>query len=253
MPRRTIPPRAVSRTATSTSRRPRIWCAPPGPVQSPGSTIRSSTRTPSDVVVPTCRPARSRMWVIRRVTVLLPLVPEMETIGIRRSASRIQVGGVARASSRRAVQRASSRRLAAGQACRPRRRDVPRRPGRRRPRPGSAPARLPSTARSRSSARGPTSDGRPRPPAPRPGRSGAGGSRQPRSPRRPASRGPGPRAPSRTSACVARVALAVERSPPADGELQLDHRLQPVDVGTFEEAGLDQSHGPRRIASGPPR
>ena len=32
--------------------------APPGPVQSPGSTIRSSTRTPSDVVVPTRRPAR---------------------------------------------------------------------------------------------------------------------------------------------------------------------------------------------------
>ncbi len=39
------------------SRRARIWCAPPGPVQSPGSTIRSSTRTPSEVVVPTCRPA----------------------------------------------------------------------------------------------------------------------------------------------------------------------------------------------------
>ena len=62
----------------------------------PGSTIRSSTRTPSEVVVPTRRPARSRMWVISRVTVLLPLVPEIDTIGTRRSASRIHVGGVVR-------------------------------------------------------------------------------------------------------------------------------------------------------------
>ncbi len=46
------------------------------------------------------------------------------------------------------------------------------------------------------------------------------------------------------------IALAVERPTPADGELELDHRLQPVDVGPFEEAGLDQSHGPGRIASG---
>ncbi len=30
---------------------------------------------------------------MRRVTVLLPLVPEIETIGIRRSASRIHDGG----------------------------------------------------------------------------------------------------------------------------------------------------------------
>ena len=44
-----------------------------------------------------------------------------------------------------------------------------------------------------------------------------------------------------------RVALAVERPSLADGELQLDHRLQPVDVGSLQETGLDQSHGPRRI------
>ena len=47
-----------------------------------------------------------------------------------------------------------------------------------------------------------------------------------------------------------RVALAIEGPSPADGELQLDHRLKPVDVGPFEESGLDQSHGSGRIASG---
>ena len=83
--------------------------APPGPVQSPGSTIRSSTRTPSDVVVPTRRSASSRMCVISRVTVLLPLVPLIEMIGIRRSASRIHAGGVARASAIVASQRAIAR------------------------------------------------------------------------------------------------------------------------------------------------
>ncbi len=46
------------------------------------------------------------------------------------------------------------------------------------------------------------------------------------------------------------IALAVERPSAADGELQLDHRLEPVDVGSLEEAGLDQTHGPGRIASG---
>ena len=66
-------------------------------VQSPGSTIRSSTRTPSDVVVPTRLPATRRMWVTSRVTVLLPFVPLIETTGIRRSVSRIHSGGVVRA------------------------------------------------------------------------------------------------------------------------------------------------------------
>ena len=45
------------------------------------------------------------------------------------------------------------------------------------------------------------------------------------------------------------IALAVPGPPPADGDLELDHRLQPVDVGSFEQAGLDQSHGPDRIAT----
>ena len=50
---------------------------------------------PSEVVVPVCRPASIRMWLIRRVVVLLPFVPLIDTIGIVRSASRIQPGGVA--------------------------------------------------------------------------------------------------------------------------------------------------------------
>ena len=45
------------------------------------------------------------------------------------------------------------------------------------------------------------------------------------------------------------VALAVPGPPPADGDLELDHRLQPVDVRSLEQAGLDQSHGPGRIAT----
>jgi hypothetical protein len=82
--------------------------APPGPVQSPASTIRSSTRTPSEVVVPTCRPASSRMWVISRVTVLFPFVPEIDTIGVDRRVAQ-PFGGVFRAASIRSVQRATSR------------------------------------------------------------------------------------------------------------------------------------------------
>jgi hypothetical protein len=46
-----------------------------------------------------------------------------------------------------------------------------------------------------------------------------------------------------------RIALPVPGPPPPDGDLKLDHRLEPVDVGTFEQAGLDQAHGPGRIAS----
>ena len=47
--------------------------------------------------------------MISRVTVLLPFVPVIETTGIRRSASRIHVGGVERASAIRGVHRASRR------------------------------------------------------------------------------------------------------------------------------------------------
>src|SRR6266550_1567992 len=87
MPRRTSPPRAVSSTATSRSERARICQAPPGPVQSPGSTSRSLTRTPSEVVVPTRRSARTRMWVTSLVTVLFPFVPVIETTGTRQAGA----------------------------------------------------------------------------------------------------------------------------------------------------------------------
>ncbi len=49
------------------------------------------------------------MWVVSRVTVLLPFVPVIETTGIFRSASRIQAGGVVRASAIVASQRAIAR------------------------------------------------------------------------------------------------------------------------------------------------
>src|SRR6187431_2607652 len=50
-----------------------------------------------------------------------------------------------------------------------------------------------------------------------------------------------------------RLALAVPRPPSADRDLDLDHRRQPVDVRTLEQANLDQAHGPARIASHPNR
>ena len=59
--------------------------------------------------MPVRRPAPIRMWLISRVVVLLPFVPLIDTIGIRRSASRIQVGGRRSASSIRADQRPSRR------------------------------------------------------------------------------------------------------------------------------------------------
>ena len=45
------------------------------------------------------------------------------------------------------------------------------------------------------------------------------------------------------------IALAVPRPALADGDLELDHRLQPVDIRALEQTRLDQSHGPGRIAS----
>ena len=47
---------------------------------------------------------------------------------------------------------------------------------------------------------------------------------------------------------AAGIALAVPGPAPADGDLELDHRLEPVDVRALEQAGLDQTHGPGRIA-----
>ena len=48
---------------------------------------------------------------------------------------------------------------------------------------------------------------------------------------------------------AARVALAVPRPATTDRDLHLDHRLEPVDVRALEQADLDQSHGPGRIAT----
>ena len=44
------------------------------------------------------------------------------------------------------------------------------------------------------------------------------------------------------------IALPVAGSTTPDGDLDLDHRLEPVDVRTLEQADLDQAHGPGRIA-----
>src|SRR5439155_17956842 len=46
-----------------------------------------------------------------------------------------------------------------------------------------------------------------------------------------------------------RTALAVPGPTPPDGDLQLDDRLEPVDVRALEQPDLDESHGPARIAS----
>ena len=45
------------------------------------------------------------------------------------------------------------------------------------------------------------------------------------------------------------IALAVPGPALADGHLELDHRLQPVDIRALEQSRLHQSHGPGRIAS----
>ena len=188
-----------------------------------------------------CRPAMSRMWLIIRVVVLLPFVPLIEMIGIRRSASRIQAGGVAVAvldPGRPASEQAG---LAAGQAGGPGRRDVAldQAEGGLRDRPG--PAGRASTERSRSS--GPGSDerwtARPARPWPWSTRRRRSQARQRRR-RRPASPGRGPRWPEPDQGVAGRVPLAVPGPSPADGHLDLDHRLEPVDVGALEQADLDQ-------------
>ena len=64
------------------------------------------------------------MCAISRVTVLLPLVPEIETTGTRRSASRIHDGGVVRASRDPLAPALEQPGLRAGEVRVPRRRDV---------------------------------------------------------------------------------------------------------------------------------
>src|SRR5215204_5466928 len=52
---------------------------------------------------------------------------------------------------------------------------------------------------------------------------------------------------------AAGIALAIPGPPSPDRDLHLDHRLQPVHVRSLEQADLDQSHGPGRIATRWPR
>ena len=51
-----------------------------------------------------------------------------------------------------------------------------------------------------------------------------------------------------------RVSLGIPGAIPApaaaDRDLDLDHRLEPVDVGALEQADLDEAHGAARIATG---
>ena len=48
---------------------------------------------------------------------------------------------------------------------------------------------------------------------------------------------------------AARRSLAVPRPPTPDRDLDLDHRLEPIDIGSLEESDLDLSHGSARITS----
>lgn len=51
---------------------------------------------------------------------------------------------------------------------------------------------------------------------------------------------------------AARSSLAIPGPPPADGDFDLDHRLEPIDIGSLEEADLDLSHGAARITRSDP-
>ena len=80
-----MPPRAVSSTAASVSGWASTLRALFGPLQSPLSIWCPSTHTPSVLVMPTFRPAAANRCAIRRVTVVLPLVPVTATTGMRPS------------------------------------------------------------------------------------------------------------------------------------------------------------------------
>ena len=82
-PSRKIPPRAVSNTAASTSGCSSTLRALRGPLQSPVSMQRCSMYTPSELVMPTRFPLVPSKCAVRRTVVVLPLVPETATTGIR--------------------------------------------------------------------------------------------------------------------------------------------------------------------------
>lgn len=48
-----------------------------------------------------------------------------------------------------------------------------------------------------------------------------------------------------------RQPLAEPGPPASDGDLDLDHGLEPVDIRSFEEADLDELHGPRQDSNAP--
>ena len=175
--------------------RPRISWAPPGPVQSPGldhplvdeDAVRG--RRPD---VPARRP--SRMWVMSRVTVLLPFVPDDRhdrdpPVGVADPGRRRRPGLVDPLAS----SGSSEPVLGAGQLRGPRRRHVALGERERGLGERARPLRAGPRERDDPVARDPTSDGRPGPPGPRRGRPAAAGPR--RRPRRSgrASRAPGRR------------------------------------------------------------
>ena len=183
--------------------------------------------------------------MISRVTVDLPLVPEIETTGTRRSASRIQAGGEVRAAAMRSVQRVEQPLLGTGQLRGPRRRDVAL--GEGDGRLGQDPGALLAAPRERDDPVAGVGRAMDRQAGPALAMIHA----QPADPGddrgdgvRPVAGGHGRAEPDQGVA--AGIALAVPGPPPTDRDLHLDHRLEPVDVRSLEQADLDQSHGPRQ-------
>ena len=249
MPRRTSPPRAVSRTATSTSdaaqdhrprRRARSSRRTRSSARRRGSRRWSSSRRAS-------RPC-TRMWVTSRVTVDLPLVPVIEIdrhppVGVADPGRRRGAGAARSAASQPATQRclgvghpdpcdpAATDRLARSTAASAisRARSAPAHGQVTIQRPVSD-ARWTSTGPSCSSwsarrrrvhaTRSATASGHSRT-----------GTRRPRWTSVPSSGRPG----------------ALPGPRPADRDLDLDHRHEPVDVGAFEQADLDETHDPDTI------
>ena len=185
---------------------------------------------------------------MRRVVVVLPFVPLIETIGSRRSASRIQArpwaGCLADPRERPLDLADLPRRQLIGRP----RRNIPLDEGERHLRDRRRPVAERPTARRRSSDPGRTTDGRPRrPSAP----SGCARRRRRIHSASQATRAGWPDrgtvADSRTRACRSGSRRPYQRAPPADPDLDLHRRLEPVEIRTIEEADLDEAHGPARI------
>src|SRR3954453_23436380 len=87
-PLRTIPPRAVSKTATAAPGSVSTALADSGPVQSPRTTSRPAIVMPLVVVYPTRQPHSDMTWAIILTVVVLPLVPVTATSGMRDGSSR---------------------------------------------------------------------------------------------------------------------------------------------------------------------